>query len=194
MQEFGITEEIINAIETKREEFADMPTDEEMSGIMVSATEDKNTKANELRKAIRKVTIRVQNKYGNRSGEYRRFGVNDLSRMSDPDLYKCGKRVHRVGTSMLADLQSEGLTQEILDDVLAKTNEFDDAIDAQDDAVRERDLQVERRIELGNAIFEELQKISNTGKAIWQDENEAKYNDYVINKSSVNVEEDGEEG
>ncbi len=182
IQDFGITETSLADIETKRDAFSDMATDEELSGIMVSVTEDKNTCAGELRKTIRVIMARVDNKFGMKSGQHRRFGVEGLSRLNDAELYKCGKRVRRQGQALLSQLASEGLTEMHLTDLTTKTASLDEAIDAQDDAIRGRDIAVEERVAMGNDLYADLLKLSNTGKAVYEDSHEAKYNDYVIMK------------
>ncbi len=182
MQDFGITDIILADINKKRDNFADMTTDEELEGMKISSTADKNAAADVLRKAIRRIMARVGNKYGVKSGKYSRFGVDTLSRMSDTELYKCGKRVQRQARALLGQLVSEGLTEADISDLETITLTFDTTIDAQDDAIRDRDIATQERITLGNDLYADVTRLSNTGKAIWEGTSEAKYNDYLILK------------
>ena len=160
-----------------------VPTDEELSGIQASMTENKNAKEKELQRSIRRIMARVGNRFGPNSGQYRRFGSEGLTRMDAAELYQCGKRVLRQPTTLLELLASEGLAQSHLTDLEAKNRAFDQAMDEQDDAIRDRDIAVEDRITVGNELYGELVRLSNSGKSIWVDENEAKHNDYNLTKS-----------
>ncbi len=182
MQDFGITDIILAEINKRRDNFADMTTDEELEGMKITSTEDKSAAADVLRKAIRRIMARVGNKYGIKSGKYSRFGTESLGRMSDTELYKCGKRVQRQAQLLLDQLASEGLVETDISDLSAKTQTFDVAIDAQDDAIRDRDIAAEERVTLGNDLYADIMKLSNTGKAVWEGVNEAKHNDYMIMK------------
>ena len=180
LEAYGINEDTRNELRAARDAFSDNATDEELMGNLVIATQAKNTTRTDLRQQIRQVADRARYKYGEEDGRYRKFGVEGLSRLKDDELLRCARRVVRVGTEFLADLASTGLTAPILATLLATANTFDEQIDAQHSAIKERDLAVDTRIALGNEMYRLLVSLAGFGKLCWGDTNEAKYNDYVL--------------
>ena len=180
---YGVSAGDIDDFEDLCNDFEDLPTDAELEGIVTIKTQAKDAKADELQVETREITTRVEVKFGENSGEYRSLDAGDLTRFSDPSLLRCARRVHRRGTDMLADLASEGLTQQILDDYDVLIQGFEDALDDKDDAVKDRDIATNNRVQKANELYEFLSNYCNYGKRIWINTNEAKYNDYVIYKT-----------
>ena len=181
---YGYDAAKLASIAQMRQDFAEIRTDEELSGLMVTATATKNAKKKELRSVIKKdIAQRFANKYGDDSGRYRMLGVSGLSKQRDSDLVQTSRSCQRTAITYLADMVGTGLTQQVIDDFVAVSIEFDDEIDNQKKAIANRDLEVEMRIQSGNALYAELVKMADTGKSIWLDESEAKYNDYVITET-----------
>ena len=85
MADFGISEQSLSNVEALRDAFADMPTDEELSGMMVSMTDEKKAKSKALQGMIRNIMARVGNRFGVKSGQYKRFGTEGLSRLNDAE-------------------------------------------------------------------------------------------------------------
>ncbi|HLG34830.1 MAG TPA: hypothetical protein VI757_08125, partial [Bacteroidia bacterium] len=86
-----------------------------------------------------------------------------------------------------AALSSEGLTALILGNLSTGITTTDTAITTKQQRVSERDAAVTERVTLGNTLYAELVKLADTGKHIWEDVNEAKYNDYVIYQTVPNM-------
>jgi len=61
---------------------------------------------------------------------------------------------------------------------------FENALNIQQDKVADRDIAVERRIDQGNLIYEELVVLCNIGKDIWVETDLAKYENYTIYDSN----------
>ncbi|MBI9037114.1 MAG: carboxypeptidase regulatory-like domain-containing protein [Bacteroidales bacterium] len=177
---YGMTQGKLDETKTLRNEFADMPTDAELIGDKIGKTEAKAEKSKELRVLINDIVNRVGLKYGKSSWQYRKIRVGDLSRIGDSDLCRSGKATARTMTSLIDENSSIGLTQELLDKLNTVTQEFDDLIDLQIDAVKERDIVTQKRRLKANELYKKLIHISETGKAAYMSTNEAKYNDYII--------------
>lgn len=101
-------------------------------------------------------------------------------RLDGGKLSYVARRVHRVASNLLTELESEGLTQEILDELTTRLETYEQALASQKDAIADRDIATENRVEKANEIYDLLVKYCNTGKQIWEDTNQAKYNDYII--------------
>jgi hypothetical protein len=176
----GVNAATITAFETSISSFDNTQTDEELEAIVTSSTASKNALASELKTDIRTVRTIAQNKLGVNDGLYRAFGFDDMDDMPDEQLYRLGKRVIREATAQLANLASKGLTPAMITTLTTVNTNFDNAIDAQESAIKNRDIKTQERIEKGNAVYQEIVELCNTGKDLWATTDEAKYNDYVI--------------
>jgi len=186
---YGVDPAEITALQTARDAFSETDTDEELSGYMVTATQNKNAKREELLIATRQISDRARIAFGETHGKFRTFGASGLSKLNDNELVRTGRRIARVATDFLADMAGLGLTVPIIDDQLLMVADFDDLIDVQDAAIKRRDISVDERIGVGNALYELLVTLAAKGKLCWQDTNEAKYNDYILTSSSSSAPE-----
>lgn len=164
--------------------FSDQPDDDELIGNQMEATNKKNDTKEQLKTAIRSVMTRVASKYPTRSGHYRKFGTVKMNDMSDPKLLLCGRRVVRVANKLLDFLAETGLRQIHIDAVQQAAGAFENAIHIQQDKIADRDIAVEKRIDLGNQLYDELVLICNIGKDIWAESNKTKYEHYTIYESN----------
>ncbi len=176
----GVTEEKIAEVEALLTEFSEIPTDDELLGNQINATNEKDKARDKLRTSIAEVIDRAASKYGTNSGYYRKFGISTLSELDGGELSTGARRVFRVGTAMASDLASEGLIQEMLDTLKNNNVIFDKALGNKEDAVADREIATEDRIEKANAIYALMVKYCEKGKRIWISTNQARYNDYVI--------------
>lgn len=166
------------------DQFSDLPDDDELVGNQMEATAQKNVAREKLKTAIRSVMTRVASKYNVRSGHYRKFGTTKMNDMSDPKLLLCGRRVVRVAHKLLDFLAETGLRQPHIDAVQQAATAFENAIHIQQDRISDRDIFVEKRVELGNELYRELVLVCNIGKDIWAENNKAKYENYTIYESN----------
>jgi len=176
----GVTEENITEVETMLTEYSEVPTDDELVGLQMTATEEKDKAAGILRKDISEVIDRAASKYSVHSGYYRQFGVKSLSEIDGGELLTTARRVHRVGTKMATDLATEGLTPAMLTTLKTDAGTYDIKLVAQEEAIANREIATEARIEKANAIYAIMVKYCEKGRRIWVSTNQAKYNDYVI--------------
>lgn len=154
-------------------------TDEELRGDLNVTVNAKDALVQDIRKAIRPIRNMAEIQY-NGTGKYKTFGFDEMAHLSDNDLYRMAKRVVRVGTSCITDMQKQGLTTAQLTslDTLAKS--LDTAIDTVGAATETRDLQTQDRIIKGNALWQEMITLSSVGQSLFIDIDEARYNDYVL--------------
>lgn len=160
--------------------FANFATDEQMEGIKISATTAKDTARSVLEKQMRTFFLAAKIVFGENTGSYREFGNADLTRQSDEELVRNAKMMVTTATKYLTNLAGEGITIAKINSLdIAKTT-LDNAIDAQKNAVHNRDNSTEKRALLANELYALIVKYSDTGKDIWAEVSESKYNDYVI--------------
>ena len=175
----NITATQVTAYQTIIDVFDSTTTDEELLGGVTVATEAKNVIADNTRKALRTIRSMADTAY-NGKGKYSIFGFDDLSELTDANLYRLAKRVVRVGGKLFTDLSAQGLTQAQLTALDALAKSFDTAIDDVEEAIETRDLETQDRIIKGNTLWQEMLRLAAIGKSLYEDTNEAKFNDYVL--------------
>lgn len=164
--------------------FHKLPDDDELVGDQMVTTEKKSAAAEKLKTAIRGLMTRVEMKYNNRTGRYRKFGTSKIGDMSDPQLLFCGRRVVRVARQQIDFFAEVGMNETIISKVQSTTQDFENALNIQQDKVHDRDIAVERRMDQGNRMYQELVVICNIGKDIWAESDAVKYENYVLYESN----------
>ncbi len=182
LKKYGYSPQRLKKLAALLSRFLDLPNDDELVGRQMLLTEKKDQSATRLRNAIRSVMTRVAMKYNRKSGYYRQFGTAKLGDMSDPQLLFCGRRVVRVARRHLQALADTGLNEDLLQKVVKAYQDFEQALNLQQDRIAERDIAVERRIELGNAIYDELLVLCELGKDLWAEKDRRRYDRYVLYK------------
>lgn len=181
---YSYTKERLKRFQNQCEKFRKLPDDDELVGDQMVVTDKKYEAAEKLKTAIRSLMTRVAMKYSNRSGRYRKFGTAKIGDMTDAQLLFCGRRVVRVARKQLDFLADVGLNENVIQRVVIATQDFERALNIQQDKVADRDIAVENRIELGNKLYEELVILCNIGKDIWAESDSTKYENYTIYESN----------
>lgn len=154
-------------------------TDEELVGMLKEATEQKDAVAAALRPLLRTIRNMAEIAYEGK-GKFHLFGFSAITDLSDNALYQLAKRVHRIATRLMSDMEKQGLTQAQLDNLQNLYTELDVCIDKCNEAVENRDIETQERISKGNALYSEMMKLASIGKSLFEDVDEARYNDYVM--------------
>jgi hypothetical protein len=183
-KKFGYSAERLTGFLNQCEKFQYMPDDDEAVGDQMIVTEKKYAAADKLRAAIRSVMTRVDMKYGNRSGRYRKFGTAKMGDMTDAQLLFCARRVVRVARQQIDFLADMGLNETIIGRVQDAAQVFENAMNIQQDRIADRDILVESRVEQGNKIYEEMIYLCNVGKDIWAERDAVKYEQYCVYESN----------
>ncbi len=183
ISEFGsynVDAAAVTAFDGEINAFEAFETDEEFAGLQSEKTEIKDAAMDAVKSDIRNIMTRIESKHKPKTARYRRFGTKDLNGMYNGQVLSCGRRVARVATAVLADYADVGLTAIIITELETKCQTLEDSIDEQADAIADRDIATEDRIEMGNALYGKLMNYCSFGQQIWIETDEAKYNDYVI--------------
>ncbi len=183
-EDYGYTAQRLQQFKAMCQKFRDLPDDDELVGDQMVTTEKKYKAAEELKSAIRSLMTRVAMKYSNRSGRYRKFGTAKMGDMTDAQLIFCGRRVVRVARQQIDFLAETGLNENVIRRVSQATSAFEKAVNIQQDKVADRDISVERRVEQGNKLYDELITLCNIGKDIWAEKDPVKYEGYCIYESN----------
>ena len=181
---YGYSLDRLKGFRAMCDKFRALPDDDELVGDQMVTTEKKYAAAENLKTAIRSLMTRVAMKYGNRSGRYRKFGTAKMGDMTDAQLLFCGRRVVRVARQQIDFLADVGVNENVLKRIVDATQVFESALNIQQDKVADRDIAVERRIEQGNKLYNELITLCNIGKDIWAEKDPVKYENYCIYESN----------
>lgn len=183
-EKYGYGVERLKKFLAMTERFRELPDDDELVGDQMILTEKKYKAAENLKHAIRSLMTRVEMKFNNRTGRYRKFGASKLGDMTDAQLIFCARRTIRVARQQFDFLSDVGVNENILGRISTACQEFENAVNLQQDKVADRDIGVERRMENGNEIYDELVVLCNIGKDIWLHQDAAKYENYCLYESN----------
>jgi hypothetical protein len=183
-KQYGYSPDKLTGFATQCEKYKNLPDDDEMVGDQMLMTEKKNEAAEKLRHHIRSIMTRVEMKYSNKSGRYRKFGTSKLGDMSDPHLIFCGRRVARVARAQADFLADVGINENQILRLLEACSAFENAYNIQQDRVSDRDIAVESRVEQGNIIYKKMVEVCTIGKDVWVEKDMAKYDQYCIYESN----------
>ena len=183
-KQYGYTLDKLTGFASQCERFKNLPDDDELVGDQMIVTEKKYEAAEKLKNAIRSIMTRVEMKYSNRSGRYRKFGTAKMGDMTDAQLLFCGRRVARVARMQADFLGDVGVSENQVLRVLDACIGFENAINIQQDRLSDRDIGVEIRMEQGNVIYQKMVEVCNIGKDIWTDKDPVKYEQYCIYESN----------
>ena len=171
----GVSSAVIDAFEVLGNQFEMFPSYEMFKADVGIAVEVKNAIYENLIIAIRNITDYAAIKWGNQSPQYKRFGVKDINNLGDTEMIYTSRRVIQVAEGFLADLIIEGLTQQIIDDLVAIAQSFEDNMNVVKDAVADRDKKTEEMIQHSNQLYSYVSKYCEIGKVIWKYTSEAYY-------------------
>lgn len=181
---YGYDMDRLKGFQNLCKKFQGLPDDDELVGDQMITTEKKYKAAENLKSAIRSLMTRVAMKYSNRSGRYRKFGTAKLGDMTDAQLLFCGRRVIRVARQQMDFLADQGVNENVLSRISNACQDFETALNIQQDKVADRDIHVELRVEQGNRLYDELIVLCNIGKDIWAEKDPVKYENYCIYESN----------
>lgn len=179
-QQYGYSADRLKRFGGMCERFLELPNDDELVGDQMVVTEKKYRAADALRAAIRSLMTRVALKFNQKSGRYRKFGTSKLGDMTDAQLIFCARRVVRVARQQIDFLADMGVNEDILRRITEAARVFENAVNIQQDKISDRDIAVERRVELANQLYEELVAICDIGKDIWNNQDASKYEQYKL--------------
>jgi hypothetical protein len=165
---------------TLRDSFVATKPDDYYKGILGIKTEEKDAARAVLSTPIRTIFVAAENVFGVKSSHYASFGVSAISKLNDDKMIRNSRLVVATARDFQEELEDEGITIEMLDATDILIENFDKTVDAQLAAQRDRDSATADRIKKGNLLYRALVKVCNTGKDIWYETDESKYNDYVI--------------
>lgn len=166
--------------------FSDFLTKEEMQDEVNIITENKEGIAELILRKISVVRTIVEDIWG-KTGRYKTFGFEDINKLEDSDLLLMVKRIVRVSNRFFTDLEMHGLTHEIVNELIDLGQQFFAVINLETAAMEDRDLKSFERSLLCDNLYGVLIYLSEKGKTLYEQNNGAKYNDYLLCIEKFNV-------
>jgi len=177
---YNIGEETVTFLTDTNQQLQDFPTDEEFLGDVSIATEKRDLTADKVKVAIRDIMLRPRMIFGEHSTKYRKFATQGMDSLDPEKLQRLACRVVRIANLYFDELEPAGLTPAIVTNLETLAAQLNTQIEEKEDAVFNRDEATEKRIEIGNLLYNKIVILYDIGKTYWFDKSEAKYNDYVI--------------
>lgn len=189
---FGVTAATVTAFKALVTTFDAKITDDEIIGDQTTATANKNIARKKLEDTLRVIRGMAQDFYKG-EGLYRKFGFEDFTNVKDNEFSRVCKRVNRLLTDpdnpMGSDMtDAYPSLPDLINDLGNFSTTFDTALDTIIDKKNARDIATQDRIVAGNTLYKELIRLADLGKTIFQDTDEAHYNDYVLNLQPASAE------
>lgn len=165
-------------------DFKDIGSDLYYEGLKMGCTEDKNASRSRLMNAIRPIRERMKLAFGLTSALYKSQKFAVLGKMPDEMLYVRARRIHKMAILKSVELEKAGMTPAMLAAIETENASFLEKMDELDFANYIREEKTMERIVCGNAMYAEMARICEIGKATWRNESPAKFNEYVIYQPS----------
>jgi DNA-binding protein Fis len=143
-------------------------------------TEEKKGYREGLIAQISDLRFRAKLALGENDTRYRLFRFSSLSRMTDKDLVSYAKHVVQTATNLLPELSIRRVDQPMLDQILQHTSLLDTAIDIQAEFMALREQKQVERTAAANELYDRIAEACEVGKKIWENKNQAFYDDYVL--------------
>ena len=161
--------------------FDAMPSDNYLLGLQEIATQTKNETRVLCETAVNAVLTAVVNVWGIDSAQYHFFTEDkSLSNLTDTELLRFLEDFADATEDELTALLDEGIDAATVTNLRALRVSYNTALKNQRKAIKTRDTGDHARIKKGNELNKLLVTHCNTGKNIWLNIDESKYNDYVI--------------
>ena len=180
LEDFGITEAKITALNAMNEEVNALPSDELLKSDYYYAVAIKNSLREEVEKVTKRLGIRAKEAFHNNPARINALYFQDIAIKTDTELYEIAVRVHDSATKFLNDLKDEGVTQEKLDAFKLSNESFKEAIIDSKEKATVRLEATQTRIEKSNKLYTKISMYCEYGKTAFENVNPARYNDYVI--------------
>jgi len=184
LAKYGISPQMLELFEQNVAAIQTLPSDMEMETEKVIATEQKNQTGEELIMGLREIGFCAKQVYSADSADLKFYLPGRLTQLSDADLTFKVFHIASRAKKNIADFEEVGLTAEYCDNLISKIETFNNRYAAINDRILDRDKATEERWSKANEVYQQMMKICEVGKFIWETESEAYYNDYVVYPTS----------
>ncbi len=176
----GVDAAAITALEALGNAFEVFPNDAYYKNDVTISVEAKNVNRENCQVQMRAIIGCAKIKWGSNSAQVKRFNAGKMTISSDRSFLTLARQCVTLATDYLADLAAQGLTQAMIDSLASEAQLMENEMNNISEKEALRDLKTQERINDGNELYGFVSQYCEIGKIIWQDVDQAKYNDYVI--------------
>ena len=177
---YGINETSVENFKKVFEKYNEIDQDEIFLGMQMMATESKNKSREQLEDAIKCIMLMVENTYTRTNVFYIQFRNFGLKEVSDAELLRKAITTINLISRWEDQLNESGIEQKQVDALKMATDDFCQKMSLQDNSIKEREYYTQLRANRADDLFFLISKYCNIGRRMWQGENPAYSNDYVI--------------
>lgn len=182
MEKYGFTGARLVIFNENIREFIKLPQDKYYVGKVSIAVNHKAQLFEKLSVECERFARRVANKFGKKSSEYKSINLTAYHKSDEANKVQKAQELYAMATSLFFQLAEEGFTTAMLENFSTAIAAVQAIKTAKVSEASVRDAEQINRIKKGNALYTELVKLADTGKAIWANKDAAKYDDYVLYK------------
>ena len=180
LEDYGVTEAKITALNTQNELLNALPSDEILKSDYSYAVDVRNQKRVVVEKTTKSIGLRAKEVYHNNLSREKALNIQYIAQMNDGELLNAALIVHSNAVKFLNDLIPEGITQAYLDTYKTNIEDFKLAIQTAKEKQQIRHEGTQNRTEAANLLYSQVSKYCDYGKAAFEDTNPSRYNDYII--------------
>jgi hypothetical protein len=177
----GVTPARLTKFQTDTAAFGEMEPDKVLQQEGATVTEEKDAVRVALETAMQDVLGIISTVDNLRSARYKRFGVADVSGLSDARLHLAATILVKQGRKYLPEYVAAGLTEALLTAVETQNATFVDSLADRKEAESTRSGATRARVLFANGLYRQLAQLCATGEAYWQLTDATKAAEYVIN-------------
>ena len=173
----------LTAAEGLRDTFIEFPIDENFSNAVSEAVIEKNKAMKKVDQFVSDILLMADLQYPVGDSKRARFEFPGYGKRKENERLGVAETVLDNANANIGDLDERGLS------ALMITN-FGDAISAAREKLRikiqtvqDRDAKSRDRVLAGNTLYSKLIEICKIGRQLYENTDESKYNDYIINPS-----------
>lgn len=176
----GITIARIAGIDTLRDAFFNIPTDDVMVGLINVAVTNRDAAVVPFRKNIQEILGIARNTFGEKSGEYKTFSASDLGRLDPSGLVRLSSTIALRANNYLAQMAPHGLTASMITELETQADNLPPLIKAVDNAEGDRPLTTVQRHNAANALYDDINDMCSSAQVYYADRNPTKAANYII--------------
>lgn len=173
--------------------FVDDETVQDEQTILTQKVEDLMTAC---RKAYKLLKYFVEKTYADSKGMQNKFGLDDYGKIarSQARMIVFMKKIHTIATQYSSDLLAQGYTQPAIDELNDLHESLQQANIEQDRFKGQRMETTQERHEYFETLLQFVSDTCKMGKLLYEDDNTAKYKQYVMYKTTPKKEENLDDG
>ena len=192
LADFGIDEIFIDGVESKIQKLENISTYLMDKERKVLSTRLRDDARNEYYKSLRSVRKRFSVVFPTSSIEYKQTMNFKLSTSCDNDFIAYAEKMIDGLTNYSSKLSIVGIKDEQINNLQNQLVDFKSVVNNNTYVQKNTNENTKLRAELLNSTFSDLSHLCKVGKIVWEDENPARYMDYLLKdrrkKSKANSE------